>query len=405
MEPRKDLEILRPLAEEYAAAPADDKWRKRREKWRAINSLRGKEPVIWAADFAWSEMPESRTRCEDPLFRSLEGQLRQKLFAAKIGDDMVLEPWLTLAPEWESRGWGVEIKSVRPEEAGGAFKTEAPLKERADWKKLRTPRHAIDEARTAEKFRRATDAIGDILTINASRAPASEYRYFSGAMCQLRGFEDLMMDMIDAPDWTRDFAAFLSAGVEKAESEAEKAGDFSLTDGAHAFGYRDELADPTPNTRGVSRKQLWGWAEGQDYSDVSPAMFEEFVLRYQIPILEKYGLTIYGCCENITPKIDLLRKIPNLRVIVVSPFSDPAKCAEQIGDRYVPCYRPSPADMVSYGFNPDRVRKVLRRDLSAFKANGCCPIIQMVGAMTVEKDRDRVAKWVQLVREVISKIW
>lgn len=89
MKCRKVLEILRPLAEEYAAAAVDGKWNANRGKWRQVNSLEGEAPVIWVADFAWAEMPDSQLRCEDPLFRVLENQLRQKLFAAKIGDDMV----------------------------------------------------------------------------------------------------------------------------------------------------------------------------------------------------------------------------------------------------------------------------------------------------------------------------
>ena len=55
--------------------------------------------------------------------------------------------------------------------------------------------------------------------------------------------------------------------------------------------------------------------------------------------------------EDLTNKIDMLRTIPNLRRIAVSPFANVRRCAEQIGTDYVMSYRPSPADMVSYGFN------------------------------------------------------
>ena len=71
---------------------------------------------------------------------------------------------------------------------------------------------------------------------------------------------------------------------------------------------------------------------------------EEFLLRYQLPILEKFGLVSYGCCEDLTRKIDMLRRIPNLRRIGIAPAADVAKCAEQIGRDYVLSYRPSPTD-------------------------------------------------------------
>jgi len=62
-------------------------------------------------------------------------------------------------------------------------------------------------------------------------------------------------------------------------------------------------------------------------------------------------------------------QIPNLRRIAVSPFANVAKCAEQIGKDYVLSYRPSPADMPSYGFEPERIRSILPRDLAACR--GC----------------------------------
>ena len=99
-------------------------------------------------------------------------------------------------------------------------------------------------------------------------------------------------------------------------------------------------------------------------------MHGEFLLQYQLPILRQFGLAAYGCCEDLTRKIGMLRKIPNLRRIAVSPFADVARCAEQIGRDYVLSYRPSPSDMVGYGFNPERVRAILRRDLTACR--DCC---------------------------------
>ena len=92
-------------------------------------------------------------------------------------------------------------------------------------------------------------------------------------------------------------------------------------------------------------------------------MFDEFMLQYQIPIVEKFGLVSYGCCEDLTDKIDVVRQIPNLRRIAVSPMADVAKCAEEIGGDYILSYRPSPTDMVGYDFDPAKIGMLLRRDL------------------------------------------
>ena len=52
------------------------------------------------------------------------------------------------------------------DEPGGSFKVDYPIKALTDAAKLRVPRHAIDEAATAENVGRLTDAIGDSITIN-----------------------------------------------------------------------------------------------------------------------------------------------------------------------------------------------------------------------------------------------
>ena len=115
----------------------------------------------------------------------------------------------------------------------------------------------------------------------------------------------------------------------------------------------------------VNRDQLWVFVASQETTAVGPRQFDEFMLQYQIPIMAPFGLVAYGCCEDLTRKIDVLRQIPNLRRIAVSPMADVAQCAEQIGQDYVFSYRPSPTDMVGYGLNPKRFSDLLKRDLMA----------------------------------------
>lgn len=111
--------------------------------------------------------------------------------------------------------------------------------------------------------------------------------------------------------------------------------------------------------------------------------------------------------QNVSAKIplpdDMLRQIPNLRRIAVSPFADAARCAEQIGQDYVLSYRPSPTDMVSYRFDRDRIRSILKRDLKACR--DCHVDITLKNVLTVENDPTRVQNWVALTREVIADIF
>ena len=186
---------------------------------------------------------------------------------------------------------------------------------------------------------------------------------------------------------------------------SQRTGDWRLSDHQNqAMPYAVELSDPEANGESVTRDKLWVFCAAQEMARVSPAMHDEFMLQYQLPIIDKFGLVAYGCCEDLTKKIDMLRQIPNLRRIAVSPFADVRRCAEQIGDEYVMSWRPSPAEMVSVQFDPDYIRKVTREALEAAVANDCIVDITLKDVETVQGHPERIHQWVQIVREVIDDL-
>jgi hypothetical protein len=400
-----DRAKLRELAKKYAGIANDPVQDERRKLWRAHNSLKDTRPPIYVRAFAWHEMPESKCVCEDPLLRQIEGQLRYNIFWDGFGDDSVFEPWVTVDAAYGCEGWGIGVPRNYADEPGGSFKVDYPIRALEDIEKMRMPTHVIDEAATAERFERVSEAIGDILSVNLNRGPA--YIMWTGDISTelgyLRGIENFMLDMFDNPDWLKSLVKFLSDGILQVHDQAEAMGDWGLCNHQNqAMAYAEELPDPAANVRGVERKQLWGYQAAQELTMVSPEMHDEFLLKYQLPILEKFGLVAYGCCEDLTNKIEILRKIPNLRRIAVSPFADTPRCAEQIGRDYVISYRPSPADMVSYGFDEGRIRKILERDLGACR--GLHVDVTLKDVETVEGDPERVKSWVELTRRVIDEL-
>ena len=165
--------------------------------------------------------------------------------------------------------------------------------------------------------------------------------------------------------------------------------------------YSRELADPQADGPSVTRDKLWGFFAAQEMAQVSPAMHKEFILDYQMPMMERFGLIAYGCCEDLTHKIDMLRKIPNLRRIAVTPVADVAKCAEQIKDDYVFSWRPNPSQMVCCGFDPGLIRKVVRDAMEASK--GCHVDITLKDVQTVCNKPGNLREWVKIVREVADR--
>ena len=402
----KDTTILRELAKQYRDVCADPIQEERRVLWRKHNSLEKTRPLIYVRAFAWNEMPQSKCQCEDPFYREYENTLRYKLFWHSMGDDSVFEPWITVNAVKRCDGWGVVSKRQMPDKEGGAFKYDYAIKELDDVNKLRKPWHEIDEEQTQDRVRKLEDVIGDIITVDCDRSPYNYSISLTGDLGMLRGIEHLMLDMFDHPEWLHELARFMADGVNEVFDQAEAAGDWGLSPHAYtnqAMPYAEELDDPAANTHGIGRKRLWCYAQSQDITGVSPTMQEEFFLQYQMPVMQKFGLVAFCCCEDLTNKIDMLRPIQNLRRIAVTPFADAVRCAEQIGQDYVLSYRPSPANMVSFGLDQDRVRSILKRDLEACRDSHVD--ITLKDVETVERDPERVKNWVAITRSVIAEVF
>jgi len=405
MSPSRDAGIVRELAKQYAEIAAKPVQDERRDLWRRHNSLERTLPPVyvrWLA--AWHEAPESRLKCEDPFWQGHERFLRQMIFQDTIGDDYIIEPWITqratlVTPKEGS--WGVEVKHIPSPDKEGSWLFDPPLKELDDIDRLAQIQHVVDEDDTRRNVDRLSEAVGDALEVNVERCP--HYTMWladiSYAMAQLRGLEQAMWDMMDNKEWLHRLAAYLRDGALRTHEQAEAAGDWGLSSHQNqAMSYAKELPDPKANHRGVSRGQLWNFVAAQEMTLVSPAQHEEFIFNYQKPIAEKFGLVAYGCCEDLTNKIDMVRKLPNLRRIAVTPVANPKRCAEQIGRDYVISWRPNPAQMICCGFDRDQVKRVVKQAMEDMK--GCCVDITLKDVQTVCNRPQDLKEWVKVVRAV-----
>jgi hypothetical protein len=343
-------------------------------------------------------------KCETPLFRAHERDLRMAIFRDSIGDDFILEPWIGEAAVRDG-GWGqlfgVEQRLTDKPQEGGAGAYRPVLKDWSDVAQLKPVQHRIDEDATARKIAPLQDAIGDLIEIDVNRGPV--YSGFmadiSWNLAMLRGLEQMMVDMYESPRELHALAAFIRDATLAAQDAAEAAGDYGLTDhGIQEVPYSRELEWPRPNARGRRRKDLWCFSAAQEFALISPEMHDEFLLQYQMPILRPFGLVAYGCCEDLTHKIGMLRQVPNLRLIAVTPRADVRRCAEAIGTDYVISWRPNPADMICCGFDESKIRRIIREGLEACKGLHVC--IHLKDIETVEGDLSRLARWVEIVRSV-----
>jgi hypothetical protein len=404
-----DVQVLRELARQYADIAHKDVQDERRRIWSSLNSLERTRPTVLASFGMWNVwcrevFADDRMECRDAFYRAHERALRMAIFQDRVGDDCILEPWITqrasVAGAWRGL-WGMEERTTPVTQEGGSWQFDPPIKDWADAARLKPIPHRIDEEATARNAERLREAVGGILEVNVERGPA--YQGFQADIATdlagLRGLEQVMRDVYEHPRELHALLAFMRDGILAAQDAAEAAGDFSLTtQGNQAMTYCKELEEPRANSGPRRRKDLWCHCAAQEFTLISPAMHDEFMLQYQLPIISRFGLVCYGCCEDLTRKIDMLRQVPNLRMVAVTPRADVARCAEQIGTDYVVSWRPNPADMVCCQFDEDLIRRTVRDAMEACK--GCHVTIHLKDVETVQGEPDRLRRWVQIVRSI-----
>lgn len=406
----RDVSILRTLAQQVMASAAQPKYAERIQLWSAHNSLERTRPLALVGCGRWAayEYEIVEYECVDPLYRDVEFQLRHKLFKDWIDDDSVLQPWVVVPAEFTDPGWGIHGANTHsPTGREGAYKlaAEAAITP-ADVvaQKMRRPRHTLDEKATRAKVDRVRAAVGDLIPVHEDRTTPyvgflADLSYSLGGFL---GIERLMMHICDDPAWLHELLAYLRDGVLAVQAEAEQAGDFTaLSQHNQAEVYSHETVAPEPNGGPVARKRLWGFFAAQEFAPISPRMHEEFLFQYQLPIMEEAGLVAYGCCEDLTRKIDMLRTLKNLRRIAVSPWADVASCARQIEDKYVLSWRPNPAPVCS-GFDAGQVRRSLDEGLAA--CAGCHVDIILKDIQTVQGEPSRLRDWARLAKTACEAV-
>lgn len=401
---------IRDLAKETMEYAQSDEMQRRRKLWTNHNSLEFAYPPVYIRAIPFHEfIDKNEIKCQTPTLRSLEINFLMNRYRMKLYDDTIIEPWVVVRAHLKSSPLGVYGMPAHLSDKvpGGAAKFMPSILKEEDIEKLHVMDYEVDEKVTKERFDHLNDLIGDIMPVEVDRQGILSSMWvndISTILAQLRGLEQIMWDVYDRPAWLHRLLSFMQSKILMHMEQTESANGFKLINHQNqAMPYARELQPPAAGKGSVSAKQLWGYMAAQEFTTFGPTLFKEFMFDYQKPILERYGLVAYGCCEDLTYKIDIIKSLKNLRRIAVSPFADVKKCAEQIGNHYVLSWRPNPSTAVSFGVDEDYVRKELREAFDIFDANKCVFDITLKDVETVSGDENAIVKWTRIVREEIER--
>ncbi len=395
---------VRDLARQIAEIANSNENRAKTRRWSDVNSLRfpDRPPImVRPGRPAWQELlPRENVVSEDPSLEGIEYSFRQRLFKWDLDDDDPIETAVAVPAVMRLESghlWGFQVRHIDREHddiGRTAWAYDPPMKEESDLDRIVLPRYHYDEEATQRNLQRMGDLLGDILPVEQTCAVPGPGAWLHGWATQLRGVEQLLLDMMDRPEWTHRLMRTLMKGWLSVHDQFEAFG--LLTPNNAGFFACDDL----PQDDFVGRIRLrdcWGRGESQEFEAVSPAQHDEFLLQYQKPILERWGLTHYGCCENLTNKIDLILSIPNLRRFICSAWTDIERLSAALGDRYCIEWRQKATDVA---FAPDltQVEEHLESGLRA--AQGTPTMIVLQELETVNGNLRRLHDWTALAREV-----
>lgn len=400
MTDREQRDHIRKLAQHVAEIAHDPEMEKTKQRWRDIYMLRkpDRSPVWLRLDHTCQLelLPEESLKCQNGFLRRLERQFKTILRHHEFGDDTIVLPYLNIPAAIEFDGdylWGIPLKYNRPRSKNGAWSYDPPIRDESDMEKLRMPTWRHNAAETDSRLNRFSELLGDILPIRIKTVPP----IFPGIgrnASDLIGLDGLLLNMAARPDMIHCLMSFLRDSVLKCQDEVAEMG--IMTENNDEPIHFSESLKSTPSDIQVRLSDLWLRTESQQFENVSPSMWKEFCLDYQMPIMQRFRYISYGCCENLTDRIGQVLSIPNLRIFVNGPWTDLAITAEKCQDDYCIIWRQKATDVI---FSESMIPIKKHLDEGMEITQNCYRAIVLQEVMTTNDNPQRLYDWVASARD------
>ncbi|NLF01817.1 MAG: hypothetical protein GX601_12655 [Anaerolineales bacterium] len=405
-----DRDVLRRLLAEQAEIAALPVHKEKAELWRRLNQLEPVRPLVWINEIPWNEMDvngELTLQCTDPWAQQVEQGLRQTLYQWRhMPGDMIVNDYLSCPLVIQSTGLGIseDVDIVRTDPTSGVVsrRFHRQISDFPDIEKIKMPEVTHDTAATEQHYQALCDIAGDLMPV---RKVGKKGTWFApwDELIRWWGVEEAMADLVLRPElvsaaMTRLVDAYLHELDQWVALNLLTRNDDNTRIGSGAYGYTDELPGEDFDPAHPMPHNLWGNATAQIFSIVSPEMHWEFALKHEMRWLERWGLTYYGCCEPLDIKLGILRRIPNLRKISMSPWIDTERAVAEVATDYVFSRKPTPAVFAEDRWRPELARQQLREFLDV--ARGCRIELVMKDISTVRYQPQRLWEWERIAMEM-----
>lgn len=401
-----DVRVLRALAEQYAeiaALPAHDQ---KRAMWRRHNACEIVKPMILIDQLPWNELDVDGllvNRVTEPFWRRVETQLRRTLYQwMHLPVDMVINPYITLPRPIETTGWGLEAHVTRlsMDETSDVQSQhmECLINDFDDLEKIKMPEITLDAALDAE-IRQAAEHIFEGI-IPFRMAGQIMHLGIWDTISMWMGVENCYVELMDRPELIHALMEKMTDGLIYQIGQMNALGLFdvytNLCHCSHTFcnDLPGEDAVPHPTSH-----DAWAFGLAQLFTSVSPEITDVFEVQYMKRVFPLFGAIYYGCCDRLDDRLDMITKMPNIRKISCSPWSDRENFAKNLPKGYIMSNKPSPAILAYDSFDETAARKDVRRTIDAARANGVPLEMILKDVSTVRYDPKRLWRWAEIAME------
>ncbi len=403
---QNDKTIVRELAKRYMEMATSEKQQEMNRRMQANNDLQIVRPPVLLDEIPWYQMDidgELTCQCEDPGARGVENFFRIALYRWKhFRADTLFEPFWRVRMAYDSTGMGIsrEENIIRSDEFNNivSHQYRDVLEAEEALEKVHLPEFTLRPDRDEASMNFMTDLLGEVMPVKLC---GHDYLYFPpwDDISMLRGVEPILIDMYDRPEYLhRIMRKFTDAAIARL--------DF-IEQNSHVDPTSVNLHCTPGMVSGLAEdgwKATWFRGMAQMFSTVSPEMHDEFEIQYIRPLAERFAYTYYGCCEPLDNKLDVVKKISNLRKIGVSPWANEEVCGEQIGGQYVYARKPNPA-YVAIETDPEVIRKETEKTVQVCQKYGCPCEFVLKDISTVSHRPENLIVWAKTVSEVLDRYY
>ena len=368
-------------------------------------------PMVCIDQLPWNELkvdPFLKCTIEDSYWRRVEWELRSTIYKWNhFPVDMVVEPFITIPKVIINSGFGLrgkaDILKLDVETTAASRHYNGVLRDFEDIEKIKDLVITVDTEATQEIWQQAQqifDGVAPIVQGHGMQFHLGVWDYLT----ELFGVENAYMDFVDSPE-------FLHACMDRITTSAiagiEQCNALMIHDDnanrCHcSYVYTDEFLPAPGQGKGPLSKNSWAFGLAQLFTSVSPGMMEEFEFPYIQRMAAYFGNIYYGCCDRLDDRLDMVKRIPNVRKVSCSPWSNRKQFAERIGTELIMSNKPTPALVAGTSVNWDAVRDDLQLTVDLARANNVNLELILKDISTVGNEPERLTRWAEIAMKVVG---